>query len=77
MSEREHGAEGVDAEGWPQPRQADGLLDIGDVLIYRCRRDKVLLAERRLHATTVEMTFGAISLDAARCAGKTGTGVSL
>ena len=53
------------------------LLDIGDVLCDRCRRDQILFAEGRLHAAAVEMAFCAIALDAAIGAGMAGVLVAL
>jgi len=53
------------------------FLNVGDVLVDRRWRDEVLLAERRFYQSGSEVTFGAIALDAARCAGESGAGVPL
>jgi hypothetical protein len=58
-------------------RDRSHLLDIGDVLIDRCRRDQIFLAERGFDAAAVQVAFGAIALHAAGCAGETGAGVTL
>ena len=58
-------------------RDRSHLIDVGDVFCDRSRRDHVFFAEGRFHASAVEVSFGTISLNAARRAGKTGTGVLL
>lgn len=44
-------------------RDRSHLLDIGDVLGDRARRDQVLFAERCLYAPAIEMALGAMALD--------------
>src|SRR6059058_4493793 len=52
------------------------LPGVGNVLVDRSWRNKVLLAERRFDEAAFEMTLSAVSLDTAGRAGKTGTGVA-
>jgi hypothetical protein len=46
------------------------LLDVGNVLVHRGRGDQIFFSEPRFKAPTIEMAFGAISLNATRRAGK-------
>ena len=48
------------------------LLDVGDVLGDRCRRDQVLFAVGDFDAATVEMAVAAIALDCSRGARQAG-----
>jgi hypothetical protein len=47
------------------------------MLVDRCRGDQILLSEAGVDETAFEMTLSAISLDAARSAGKSGARVAL
>ncbi len=58
-------------------RDRSHLLDIGDVLVHRRRRDQIFLAERGFDAAAVEVAFGAIALHAAGRAGESGAGIAL
>ena len=58
-------------------RDRSHLIDVGDVFCDRSWRDHVFVAEGRFHTSAVEMSFGTISLNTARRAGKAGTGVLL
>lgn len=53
------------------------LLDVGDVLVNRCRRDEILLAELGLNQPALEVSIGAIALDATGRPGETGARVAL
>ena len=58
-------------------RDRSHLLDVGDVLIYRSRRDQIFLAERGFDAAAVQVAFGAIALDATRRPGEAGARITL
>ena len=47
-------------------RGRSNLLDVGDVLGDRVRRDQILFAERRFDSAAIEMAFRAIALHASR-----------
>lgn len=59
------------------PCRVGDHLDVGDVLINRRGRDKILLAERRLDQSGIEVALGAVALDAAWRPGKASASVVL
>src|ERR1700692_862126 len=52
------------------------LLQIGDVLVYRRRRNEIFLSEGSFDQTALQVALGAIALDATWRAGKSGTRVA-
>jgi len=58
-------------------RDRSHLLNVRDVLLDRRGRDQIFLNERGFDAATLQMTFGAIALNAARRAGKASAGAAL
>ena len=58
-------------------RDRSHLFDIGDVLGNRGRRDQILFTELRFDAPTVEVTFGAVALNASRRPGMAGVVIAL
>jgi hypothetical protein len=46
------------------------FLDVGDMFVYGGRGDQIFLAEFSFDQAALQMAFGAITLDAARRAGK-------
>src|ERR1700730_16519185 len=53
------------------------LLNIGNVLVHRFRRNEIFLAKGSFDQSALKMTFGAIAMDAAWRAGKSGPAVAL
>ena len=58
-------------------RGLSDLFNVRDVLVHRCRRDKVFFAELGLDEAALEVAFGAIALNTARSAGETSASVAL
>ena len=58
-------------------RDRSHLFNVGDVLIYRRRRYEIFFTEARFDAAAVEVTLGAVSLNAAGRARETGTRIAL
>jgi hypothetical protein len=53
------------------------LLDVGDVPIYRSRRDHVLVAIGDFDLAAIELSCGAVALNCASVAGEAGPRVTL
>ena len=58
-------------------RDRTHLLDVGDMLSDRGRRDEIFFAELRFDTAAVEMASGAVALNAARRTGMSGVLVPL
>src|SRR5579864_43597 len=58
-------------------RDRSHLLDIGNVLVHRRWCDQIFFAECGLDTAALKMAFGAIALNAARCAGEARASIAL